>query len=259
MYNAPILKKALDILKLIVKENRPLSVTQISHVLSISKSTTFGILKSLEEEGFIYKDARSKKYTIGATLFELSRTILKSTDVTVAARPYLEKLMSLVDETVCLGINEGNEAVVVDVLDPTKDFKILSRVGTKFSLTSGVIGKVFLSSFTDTQVRQFLAEHGLKKYTDNSITDLETFLKELERTRQQGYAVDIEEYLKGVRAIGALVTAGYYPVAAVWIVGFSDSMNDSKLPKMIEHLKDAVDQISVRLSPFVSCDIEDSE
>jgi predicted transcriptional regulator len=50
MYNAPILKKAIDIIKLMVRENKPLGVTEIARELSISKSTTFGILRSLEQK-----------------------------------------------------------------------------------------------------------------------------------------------------------------------------------------------------------------
>ena len=93
MYNAPILKKAVEIIKLIVKEQKPLGVTDIARSLSISKSTTFGILKSLEEEGFLVKDPTSKKYSTGSTLFELSKKILRTTDVVVTARPYLERLL----------------------------------------------------------------------------------------------------------------------------------------------------------------------
>ena len=66
MYNAPALKKALEIIKLIVGEKRPLGVTEISRALAISKSTTFGILKSLEEEGFVLKiDSTKAKKELG--------------------------------------------------------------------------------------------------------------------------------------------------------------------------------------------------
>jgi IclR family transcriptional regulator, KDG regulon repressor len=250
MYNAPILKKALDILKLIVKENQPLSVTQIAQKLSISKSTTFGILKSLEEEGFLFKDIRSKKYTTGSTLFELAKTVLGRVDVVVAARPHLEELMAQVDETICLGIREGKKVKIIDVLDPGKDFKVSSKIGTRFNLT-GVIGKIFLSAFSDTEVHTILIKEGLRRYTENSICDIDQYMKELNNVRQLGYAVDLEEYIPGVRAIGALIHAGHMPLAGVWILGFTGSMNDEKLPAMVNHLKTAVNRINSRLSPFV--------
>ncbi len=252
MYNAPILKKAIDIIKLIVRENRPLGVTEIAHSLSVSKSTTFGILKSLEEEGFLIKDDTSKKYNTGNTLFELSKKILRTTDVSLTARPYLAKLVGAVDETVFLGIREDNTVKVLDVLEPRKEFKISSSIGTRFGLTVGVIGKIFLSTMDDKEVMELLSQTGLRKYTDNSIVDIGQFLGEIEKTRIQGYAIDCEEYLKGMRAVAALIYSGHFPVAAIWVVGFTSSMSDDKLPRMISSIKGAAEEISISLSPFLS-------
>ena len=253
MYSAPIVKKALDILKLIVMGNQPLSVTQIAQTLSISKSTTFGILKSLEEEGVLFKDIKSKKYTTGSVFFDLAKTVLGRNDVVLAARPHLEELMVQVDETICLGIREGKKVKVIDVLDPGKDFKVSSHIGTRFNLT-GVIGKIFLSAFSDAEAQEILIKEGLRRYTENSICDIDQYMKELNNVRRLGYAIDLEEYIPGVRAIGALIRAGNMPLAGVWILGFTGSMNDEKLPAMIERLKTAVNRINSCLSPFVTDD-----
>jgi IclR family transcriptional regulator, KDG regulon repressor len=252
MYNAPILKKAVEVIKLIVKENAPLGVTDIARSLSLSKSTTFGILKSLEEEGFLVKDGQSKKYSTGNTLFELSKKILRTTDVAVTARPLLTKLVAGVDETVFLGVREDDMVKVLDVVEPQKEFKISSSIGTRFGLTVGVFGKIFLSSMEDGEVTELLSQKGLRKHTDNSIVDIDHFLREIDKTREQGYAVDLEEYLKGMRAVAALIYSGHFPVAAIWIVGFTSSMSDDKLPHIISILKATAEEISTRLSPFLS-------
>jgi DNA-binding IclR family transcriptional regulator len=250
MYNAPALKKALEIIKLIVREKKPLGVTEISRALAISKSTTFGILKSLEEEGFVLKIDSTKKYMTGKELFELSKSVLRATDLTSIARPFLEKLVELVDESVFLGTRENDLVEVLDVVTPEKELKISSPVGARFSLTAGVIGKVFLAPLENGEIRDFLAKHELPRYTENSITDLAHFLEEIEKTRVRGYAVDFEEYLKGMRAVGTLIYSGLFPVGAIWVVGFTSSLNDEKLPHVITHLKHTAEEISSRLSPF---------
>ncbi len=252
MYNAPILKKAIEVITFIVNENKPLSVTDVARSLSISKSTTFGILKSLEEEGVLSKNPLTKKYSPGGTLFDLSKKVLRTTDVAVTARPYLEQLLTLVDETIFLGVREDDTVKVLDVLEPEKELKISSPVGTRFSLLGGVIGKIFLSCCDNEEVMRLLSHKGLRPYTENSIVDTDAFMAEIEKVRTQGYAVDLEEYLKGMRAIASLIYSGRYPVAAVWIVGFTSSMSDEKLPRMIDDMKSMTEQISARLSPFSS-------
>ncbi len=259
MYNAPILKKAVEVIKVIVKEDRPMGTTDIARSLSLSKSTTFGILKSLEEEGILVKDPLTKKFSTGNTLFELAKKIVRSTDVAVAARPYLARLMEAVDETVFLAIREEDTVRVVDVLETRKDFKISSQIGTRIDITAGVVGKIFLSSMDNKEAVELLSKKGLRRHTENSIVDLDRYLEEIEKTRSQGYAVDLEEYLKGMTAVAALIYSGHFPIAAVWVVGFTTSMSEDKLPHVISSLKTTAEQISTRLSPFLSDRTEKGE
>jgi len=250
MYKAPALKKALEIIRLIIDENRPLGVTEIARVLGLSKSTTFGILSSLEEEGLLAKVDATKKYLVGGALFELSKRVLGASDLPGTARSFLERLVEQVDETVFLGVREDEAVRVLDVVEPRKELKISSPIGAKFALTAGVLGKIFLAPLQNQEILALLAKYHLRRYTDNSITDTAGFLEEVEKTRSRGYAVDFEEYLTGMRAVATLIYSGRLPVAALWVVGFTSSMNDNKLPHIIRHLKQTAEEITMRLSPF---------
>jgi len=250
MYNAPVLKKAIDIIKFIVMDGNPVGVTEISQRLSISKSTVFGILKALEEEGFILKDKSTKKYVIGNNLFELSKNIFKGGELTTIAKPFLEKLTGFVDETVFLCVREENVVKVLDAIETKKTFKISSPIGAKFPITASVMCKVFLSPLDNERIKSFLKERGLPKYTENSITDIDQFIQEIEKTRTAGYSLDLEEYLKGIRAVATLIYTNGTPVGAICVVGFSRSMRDEKLPGIIQHLRNTASQISERLSQF---------
>ncbi len=107
MYNAPVLRKGIEILRLIARTDEPLGVSDISRRLSIVKSTTLGILKALEEEGFLVQDRATKKYLPGSALFEFSRKVLRSTELSFVAKPFLQRLVEHVDETVILATMGG--------------------------------------------------------------------------------------------------------------------------------------------------------
>jgi IclR family transcriptional regulator, KDG regulon repressor len=248
MYNAPILKKSLEVLKFIVNNGSPLGVTEISKNLSVSKSTIYGILKALKEEKIVEKDNKTKKYVIGTELYELSKKVFKGGEIIMVARPFLEKLVSLVDETAFLCIREDTSARVLDAIEAKKALKISSPVGTRFPITASVLCKAFLSPMDNESIKKFLEEKGLPEYTKNSVTDIAEFLKEIDKTRKMGYSLDLEEYLKGVRAVATLIYSNGAPVAAICVIGFSTSMYDDKLPSIIQHLKDTSQQISERLS-----------
>jgi DNA-binding IclR family transcriptional regulator len=248
MYNAPILKKAIDILRLLIKEYQPLGVSEIAKTVSVSKSTAFGILRSFQEEGFATKDTTTKKYTIGKEMMRLSKLVFKGQDLISIARPFLERLAEIVDETVFLGIREYDAVKVIDIIEAKKDLKISSPVGTKLPITAGAIGKIFLSTMNNEEVVAYINEKGLPQYTENSITDMGAFIEEIEETRRLGYSVDMEEYLKGIRAIATLIRQNGEPIGAIWFVGFSNSMIDERLNHIIRNLKHTADQISARLT-----------
>lgn len=214
----------------------------------MSKSTVFGILKALQDSGFIAKSKTTKKYAIGQELFKLSKKVLQGDVITMIARPFLEKLVELVDETVFLCTREENVVKVLDTIETSKKLKISSPIGTKFPITAAAFCKVFLAPLDDREINNFLKEQGLPKYTENSITDVDQYMKEISRVRQQGYSLDYEEYHMGVRGIAALVHANGYPVTSVCILGFTGSMTENKLNDMAKHLMNTAKEISERLS-----------
>jgi len=250
MYTAPILKKSLQILQIIVNSAGPLGVTEISNRLAISKSTVFGILRALTEEGFIKKDNNTKKYVVGPNLFELSKRVFKAGELIAVVRFFLERLVSTIDETAFLCIKEHDMVRVLDTVEKKKPFKISFPVGATFPITASATCKAFLSPLPDEEIKAFLKEKGLPKYTENSITEIEPFLKEIYKTRANGYSLDLEEYLKGIRAIATLIYSEGTPAGAICVVGFSTSIHDGKIPFIIEQLKETARQINQRLSQF---------
>ena len=248
MYNAPILKKAVEVLRLLIREYRPLGVTEIAKALSISKSTAYGILQGFQQEGFVSKDASTKKYTVGKELMRLSKMVFKGQDLVSVARPFLEKLAELVDETVFLGIREHDMVKIVDVVEAKKELRISSSVGTKLPMMAGATAKVFFSAMSNKEIVHYLEEKGLPEYTERSITDIGAYIQEIEKTRRLGYGLDMGEYLKGIRAIASLIHQDKNAIGAVWLVGFSNSMLDERLQYVVRHLKNITEEISIKFS-----------
>jgi IclR family transcriptional regulator, KDG regulon repressor len=100
----------------------------------------------------------------------------------------------------------------------------------------------------DNEIRDFLTERGLPKYTENSITNLDKYLEEIAKVRRRGYSLDFEEYHMGVRGIATLIIAKNYPVTSICILGFTGSMTEDKLNDMAKHLMNTATEISDRLS-----------
>jgi IclR family acetate operon transcriptional repressor len=65
------------------------------------------------------------------------------------------------------------------------------------------MGKVLLSGLSEKTLGEVLAIGPLAKLTPNTITDITALLRELERVKRQGFAVDREESFLGIRCVAA--------------------------------------------------------
>jgi DNA-binding IclR family transcriptional regulator len=243
-YSAPSVKKAFKILSAISDASSGLGISDLSKQLKIGKSTVHGITSALEELGVLVRDPLHKKYSVGYTLLELGRrahTRIKLRDI---ARIPIERLMEKVGETVFLGIMNGDHITILDVVESHHEMKITSPPGTRLPLLAGATGKAFLAHFEEKKVKEIIQRMGLVKFTSKSIVDPKKFFKEVEEAKKKGYAIDDEEYIPGVRAIAAPIQAASLPPAAIWVVGFTSSINDQKMEKVILEIRKSAQDIS---------------
>lgn len=248
MYNAPVLKKGIEILRLITGTSELLGVSEISRRLSIVKSTTLGILKALEEEGLLAQDPVTKKYVPGSSLFDLSKSVLRSMDLPFVAKPFLERLAEQVGETAILAAWETDGSFrVLEVGEPKREMKITVPVGTRLPLHTAALMKVFLSRMTAEEIGRIVGDKPLPKYTEHTITSREKLLEELERVRTEGYAIDSEEYRKGVRALTVPVFKGDHSTTAISIFGLAGSMDDRHIPEMVAAMKNTARAIGRKM------------
>jgi len=246
-YQAPIVKKAFQILRLISETDKGLKISELSRDLGISKSTVHGITTALEELGAITRDPLTKGFTLGFTLFELGRSAYSRIDIKDLARPFMEDLMEKTQESVFLGVRNGEHVTVLDIVESMHDLKITSPIGTTIPLMAGATGKIFLSLMEEKQVSEIIKSKGLHKYTKNTITDPDLYLKEIMSVKEKGYAIDNEEYISGVSAVAAPVAGKGHLKSAVWVVGFKASIDEDKLKALAKETKDTAELISRRI------------
>jgi len=246
-YQAPTVKKAFQILKLISDSDRGLRLSDLSKELKISKSTVHGIASALNELGIIHRDLLTKRYKLGFTLFELGRAAYARIDFKERARPIMEDLMERAQESVFLGLKNGEHLIILDIVESRHDLKITAAIGMRIPLFAGAAGKVFLASMPEKQAIEIIRKKGINRYTENTITDPDRYLQEIRIVRKNGYATDDEEYISGVRAVASPIRGEGQPLSAIWVVGFKPSMDDEKMKYLIAETKKAAEKISRRI------------
>ena len=243
----PAVDRAAQILQTIASSENALGVSELSRQLGLNKSTTHDILSTLCHHHLLERD-NAKTYRLGYALVELGHRVGEHMDLRAAAHPRLVKLAHTVEETVFLGTFHDGNVTIVDKEEAPHDLKITSPLGRRLPYSAAAFGRVFLAAMSDSEVNLLMSEKPLHTFTPKSLTNPSAFRAALQQVRAQGYALDDEEYLAGVRAAAAPINDTHGNViGALCVVGFSNRLTDDTLLQVAKQTRTTAEEISRQL------------
>jgi len=238
-------ERALSILETLAQRNS-LSHAELCRKLDIPKSTATYLLATLERRGYLRRV--EGKYHLGLKVLDLSRGAHTGEDLQEIARPALQQLVERVHLTAHLAVLDRGEAVYIVKVEAPGFFKTDTWVGRRMPVNSTAVGKVLTAALPEAEREAIIKERGFKKQTPKTITTQARFLRELEKVRAQGYAIDDEENSLGGRCVAAPVYDSAGAVAgSVGVSGTTAQSDPAHLPKVIEAVKSAARKLSQQL------------
>lgn len=199
-----VTNKVLAILATYEHSPGALSLTQLADGAGLPLPTAHRLVAELVGWGALERDENGR-YAVGLRLWEIAQNAQR--ELRDAARPYLQDLFSLTQETAHLAVREGHEALYIDRIYSSKRVPRASRVGGRLPLHATAVGKVLLA-FEEPWVRDAYVARGLEAPTRNTHVNPTRLLEELETIREQGYATTFEEVRPGSCSIAVPVQSG---------------------------------------------------
>lgn len=240
--------KTLDILNLLSVHTEALSLSQISRLLDIPKSTAFDILHTLESRNFVtMSDSRLHLYRLGAETFRIGYAYLQETGLDSIARPILSELRTATDETVFLASYTGGQSMTYTMkFLSSSEYQAVFNTGDSRPLLSFALGKAVLSAYEDERVFRIMNGYDYRQCSVSTITDFESLIAFLRAARQRGYVVDsTQENIQLASPVAApLLDAGNHVIGAISIV----VMNNPDSPARVREMGELVSRTALDIS-----------
>lgn len=177
-------------------------IYEASEELGIGRSTAHRLMAMLQYHGYVIQDTDTKVYRFGPALIELGLSALRDLDIANHIRPFLDQLSNATGETAALHIWQGNNVLLVDVVEPDRAVRASSRIGTKVAAHASAGGKALLAELPAERLRQLYPEPELPVLTEKTVASRAALERELTRVRRQGYATSFGEVDDDLAAIG---------------------------------------------------------
>lgn len=237
--------RTIQILEVISKEPKGLSLSEIANVLDIPVTSTNDIVKALVDEGVVeLVDERSKLYGIGIKAYVIGSNYIANTSLIDKARPIIEELSETTNRTVFLGKEVNGKITYLYKHEPRNPLVATCGIGSRTSLHSTSLGKSFLAYEHD--LLESLRGEELVQETPYSITNYDKLVSEVKKVRIQGCAVDDREQNDHLLCFGAPVfDHNRNIIAAISTSGLY--REDIDWDEQFKYVKEAALAISVKL------------
>lgn len=242
-YKAPAIHKAFQLLRLVASSKEGLGIIDLANQLGYSKSTTHGLVHALLREGALVQEQRSRKLSLGQAVAELFFLNWRAEKIKEKVQPVLYDIRDSLNEMVILGVRVKKRVLILATAETYDSMKISVSVGSTIPLMAGAAGKAFLAMEDKETALSMICEYGLPRYTPRTIFEPEIYMSELERVKEQGFALDNEEYIPGIRAVAMALGSLRGLPAALWVVGMSASMTDEKIKKITGIVREKSDRL----------------
>jgi IclR family pca regulon transcriptional regulator len=196
------LEKGLSILNTFSAQKSELTLTELARANDMTLGTAHRYLFTLKELGYLTQNnIENKKYRLTTKVLSLGFSVLNGMDLKSRVLPEMFQLTRELDVTTQCAILVGTEIVYIERVRSSDVVNLDLTVGSRLPAYCTSMGKVILAFMDEKETRKLIGKMNPVAHTPYTITDRETFRKELELTRQRGYAINNQELTLGLRTL----------------------------------------------------------
>jgi IclR family acetate operon transcriptional repressor len=198
-------ERAMMLLEVLGEDDEGNRLTDLVSRTGLAPSTVHRLLTTLEQRQFIQFNPTDRLWHIGRQTFAIGSAFARQRSFVAPALPFLRRLRDQSHETANLGVVEDGEVVLINQVESREIARAINRIGGRVPMPASGMGKAILASYSQDDVTAVLSRSGLRRFTANTLTRRPALEADLETIRENGYAIDDEEFVTGLRCVAAAV------------------------------------------------------
>jgi len=204
VYETPALRRGASILDVVASSPTPPAAAFLSKELGLPKSTTHGLLLTMQELGLL-KKATDGTYQIGPKIMHWAHAFLNQTNLVQEFQNAMSENNDLDDHTITLSILDGNNVVYLSCRNSRRPLGFTFKMGMHLPAAFTATGKIMLAALEDEEIHQRFDQDWPEKLTSRSVQDINQLLVEIQQVRESGISFDNGQIQDGMFCVGVAI------------------------------------------------------
>ncbi len=231
-FRLPAVDRAMSLFELLANSQQGLTLSELSRKLNIPKSTTHYLIHTLVTRGYVQRGRDGRHYLLGLRLADVASANPAELNLRALALPYLRQIATRFNLTATASVQRGAEAVIIAKVESFQDGGG-AWIGRHLDLHCTAQGKALISTLSDEKLDRVLGGREFARFTPRTIGSLTALKTHLAQVRANGFAVNDEEQVAGIRAVAVPVLDSNGAVITAFSVrGSTGQIPSSRLPQL---------------------------
>jgi DNA-binding IclR family transcriptional regulator len=197
------LDRGLVILEAVARSSDPVSLSELTEVMGIDRSSVFRLANTLKRRGFLAYPTGRKDYILGSTMWRLTHQYDWGRMLIRISHEHLKQLSTRLNETAHLAIREGKHALFIDHATASHVIAVSGQTGEMVPLYCTAHGKALLADLEHKDLAALFGSGPLKTYTKETVKTISRLAETCREIQAQGFSSDDGEFQEGVRCVAA--------------------------------------------------------
>jgi DNA-binding IclR family transcriptional regulator len=250
MAQVPAAAQTLAILRFLAAQATPVAAATIARELQLPRSTTYHLLDTLQQDGFVVHLPGERRYGLGVAAYELGTGYMRQAPLQRLARVQLATLVDRTRHAARLGVLHGRDVLfVLEERAPGRP-PLVTDAGVRLPAQLTASGRAMLAVLPPQQVRALFPDPAAFVLRDERGPRSPSALRQiLVDVRRRGYAIEDGEVTPGFASVAAAVLdhAGY-PIASIAITFPQVEVDARGRTELAERVIDAARRLTRRIS-----------
>ena len=247
------LSKALMVLKEVCCAQDPMRFADLVERSELPKATAHRILNTLVDEGLVRFEDNSQLYHPGYGLLELAHKAWSSMDIRDLAADQMKNLWQETGETIHLAVLDRGDVIYIDKMESQKSLRLFSAVGKKGPAYCTGVGKAMIAYLNEEELADVISKQSFIKHTETTLDSEEKLRTELDKIRQTGVSLDMQEHEEGIQCAASVIfNYRNEPIAALSITAPVFRVDDERFAFFQTRIKEACQEVSKRMGAMAS-------
>ncbi len=242
-------RRALQILELMLDRAEPVSIATIIDALGIPKSTAYELVRTLTDAEYVETSGRGKGLFLGRKLFQLGMAYRNQVDLLKDGSQIVEELRDITGETVQFSVFADDHMQVLMKEEGLRSIRIISNIGSRVPVNWAAAGRLLVSDMKDADLAQLLERTMRPSPTGRASMNVATVIEQVRAFRALGYAIELNEVNDHAGCVAAPVVDEHgHCVAAISVAVPEHRLAEPDRSVLIADVTAAADRLSRRLS-----------